>query len=157
MTGHVKTENLTGQHLAQVARFRLMAERHLLYLGAAIKDAREAKGLSRSQLGREVHVEEKTIERWEKGKSGGAHDSLGAVARALGTTADALLAAAAAKGREENGAAEKPAPGQPDPKQMTRIEEHLEELATGQSELVAKLDEFLAALGRERRPREGDG
>jgi transcriptional regulator with XRE-family HTH domain len=100
MTGHVKTKNLSAHELSRLARFKQMAEEQLLNLGAAIEDARIEKGLSRSALGRKIPVEAKTVERWEKGQTGGAMDSLTPIADALDTTADLLLAAAAAKSRK---------------------------------------------------------
>lgn len=75
-----------------------MAERQLQNLGAAIEDARKEKGLSRSGLARLIPVEAKTVERWEKGRTGGAMENLRSIANSLGTTTDDLLAAAAAKG-----------------------------------------------------------
>jgi transcriptional regulator with XRE-family HTH domain len=98
VTGHVKYGNLSAHELARLARFREMAERQLLHLGAAIADARKAKNWSRSALGKKIPVEEKTVERWEKGQTGGAMESLEVIAAALETTSDDLLAAAAAKG-----------------------------------------------------------
>jgi transcriptional regulator with XRE-family HTH domain len=100
VTGHVKYGDLSAQELSRLARFREMAERQLVNLGAAIEDARKAKGWSRSTLAKQIPVEEKTVERWEKGKTGGAMDSLETIAKALDTSSDDLLAAAAAKGKQ---------------------------------------------------------
>lgn len=99
VTGHVKTGNLSAHDLTRLARFKQMAEEQLRNLGAAIEDARQEKKWSRSKLAREIPVEAKTVERWEKGQTGGAMESLGSIAKALDTTTDNLLAAAAAKGR----------------------------------------------------------
>lgn len=100
MTGHVKSLNLSGSHLARMARFRLVAERHLENLGAAIRKERERRKLSRRELGDQVGAVEKTIERWENGKSGGAMEALDAIADALRVSTDDIMALAAQLGRE---------------------------------------------------------
>lgn len=99
MTGHVKYGNLSAHELTRLARFREMAEQQLVSLGAAIQAERERHGWSRSTLGKKIPVEEKTVERWEKGMTGGAMDSLTLIAEALETTTDDLLAAAATHGK----------------------------------------------------------
>lgn len=163
MTGQIKTGNLTGHQLSRLGRFREMAEAQLRNLGAAIKDAREEKGLSRSQLGREVHVEEKTVERWEKGLTGGAMDSLHLIAPALDRTTDQLLAAAAAQGRAAAGrgddlmAALRGAGADASPEQrLANLEAGQVEILAGQVEILEKLD-ALQRLQAPARKRQGRG
>src|SRR5690606_31847074 len=112
----------------RLARFRLMAERHMENLGAAVWRTRKELGLSRSELGQQVGASEKTVERWEKGTHGGLMEALPAVARELKTTADSLMALAVSVGQERGN-------GLPAVEPEDRI-----------SRLEQKMDAVLAAL-----------
>jgi len=104
MTGHVKSPKMTAEHALRLARFRLMAERHMQNLGAAVWRTREELGLSRSELGANGIAAEKTVERWEKGTTGGLMEALPAVAKRLRTTPDDLMALAVQIGKERGDA-----------------------------------------------------
>lgn len=126
-----------------------MAEEQIENLGAAIQRVREAKSpkMSRAKLAREIPVDPKTIERWERGTSGGAHDSLGPIADALGTTVDALLAEAITIGRDrrgENGAATLPGAGDGEEGAVALLRQ----------ELVGLRSELLGEIGKVRKAQE---
>lgn len=104
MSGRHKSPKLSGQQLEQLARFSLMVEHHLARVGRAIEIRRLELGLSRPQLARLIPVADKTVERWEKGQSGGADSQLDRVAEVMDTTSADMLAAALAEEREEPGA-----------------------------------------------------
>lgn len=92
MPGQHAYGNMSAQQLRGLAEWRAMAERQLRNLGAAIQRAREDKGWSRARLAREIPVDPKTVERWEKGQTGGAMESLDNIARALGREPDTIIA-----------------------------------------------------------------
>jgi transcriptional regulator with XRE-family HTH domain len=129
MTGHVKSLKVSAEHGLRLARFRLMAERHLENLGTAIRRLRDEHDLSRSELGDKVGAHEKTVERWEKGTNAGAMEALPAIARELETTPDAIMALAVEVSEERDDA---PPTATPEDR-ITRLER--------------KMDAILAAVG----------
>lgn len=141
MTGQVKALNLSGLDLQRLARFRRVAERHLENLGAAIRRTREARELSRRELGEKFGATEKTVERYENGSSGGAMTALANIATALDVSTDDLLALAAEIGRERSGVEAK------EPSIPVTVE-HL------QKELAGLRTEVLGELGKLRRAQE---
>lgn len=74
-----------------------MVELHLKRVGRAIEIRRLELGLSRPQLARLIPVADRTIERWEKGQSGGADVQLDRVAEVMQTTSQAMLIASLAE------------------------------------------------------------
>jgi transcriptional regulator with XRE-family HTH domain len=60
-------------------------------LGANIRAAREAQGLSSTDLAEAVHTSVAAVSRWEHGVQSPSVESLARVAAALGTTMDALM------------------------------------------------------------------
>lgn len=75
-------------------------------LGARIRAARLAQGLTQDQLAREVGVTRSAVAQWETGRAGQVGGNLARVARALGTSAAYLLS-----GEQEAGAAPLPLRG----------------------------------------------
>lgn len=137
MRGQKKPDKMSRHHARRVEQFRAMAEVQLERLGVAIQDARERRGWSRSRLAREIPVDTKTVERWEKALTGGAMDNLGKIAEALGTTADELLAASLPE-RQHNGRSPLDALS-PDADQSDRIEAKLDEVLDRLTAMSARL------------------
>jgi len=145
MPGHVKPQNLPGHELSRLARFRLQVEAQLTNLGRAIERERKAKGWSRARLAREIPVDPKTVERWEKGTSGGAMESLGNIAKALGVELDQLLAAQLEISREET------APATPTEESgAAEIDQVLLRVAAMENQLLAELALVKAAQAEQR-------
>lgn len=88
---------MTAQDHERLARFSRMVELHLKRVGRAIEIRRLELGLSRPQLARLIPVADRTIERWEKGQSGGADVQLDRVAEVMQTTSQAMLIASLAE------------------------------------------------------------
>lgn len=105
-------------------------------LGAAIRETREARDLSRRQLGEVFGATEKTIERYENGSSGGVLKELAKIADALGVSTDDILSLSIEIGRQ---APEQPATApNAAPDRMRRLERKMDavlaalELASGE-------------------------
>lgn len=60
-------------------------------LAAKIKECREFQEMTQREFGDFIGVDSITISRWERGVLGPSKENLPAVAKALGTTVDALL------------------------------------------------------------------
>ena len=60
-------------------------------IGARIREHREAAGLSQAELARRVYVSRQTVGNWESGRTLADVQSLVLLARAFGTTDDALI------------------------------------------------------------------
>jgi transcriptional regulator with XRE-family HTH domain len=150
MTGHVKPPKMSGEHALRLARFRLMAERHMENLGAAVWRTRNERELSRSELGGLVGASEKTVERWEKGTHGGLMEALPAVARELQTTADALMALAVAIGQERGDA---PPAVEPEDR-ISRLEQKMDAVlaALKVPQAAAELEQELEDVARQSEP-----
>lgn len=155
MTGHVKATKMSGEHAYRLARFRLVAERHMQNLGAAIWRTRKELGLSRSEVGREVGASEKTVERWEKGTHGGLMEALEPVAKTLHTTPDDLMALAVEIGKERGDA---PPSIEPEDR-IGRLETQMDRvLALLERQAVAEAEDALGPDDdREHRPGEETG
>lgn len=60
-------------------------------VGARIREHRQAAGLSQAEVARRVYVSRQTIGNWESGRTSADVQSLVLLARAFGTTVDALI------------------------------------------------------------------
>lgn len=103
MTGQTKSPKMSAHDLNRLARFRAMAEQHIKRVGRAIQLRREELGWSRPQLARAIPVADKTVERWETGKTGGASEQLDRIAKVMSTSSAAMIAAAMKEERDAGG------------------------------------------------------
>lgn len=67
-----------------------------LQIGAAIRRARQAKGMTQAQLARLVGCMQSNVSHWETGRQSVPLTRLNSIATALDTTADTLVRAATA-------------------------------------------------------------
>lgn len=147
MSGRKKSPELSSQRLRQMAEFRRMVETHLQRVGRAIQIRREELGWSRARLAREIPVDPKTVERWEKARTAGASAELDRIAGAMQTTSAAMLAAAVA---EEKSDQSKPSgspldalSGSPSGEEIAQrlavLEEAVEKMLANEIEILAGL------------------
>lgn len=85
MTRQIKRVGVPSQRELELLRLQLMAAEYKARVGARIRDAREAKGWTQTQLARQLPgtVDGASISRWETGKVMPQTDNLEALARAL--------------------------------------------------------------------------
>lgn len=83
-----------------------MADPPAAELGARIRTARIAQGLTQDQLARAVGVTRSAVAQWETGRAGQVGGNLARIARFLGTSAAYLLS-----GEQESGGAPLPLRG----------------------------------------------
>lgn len=85
-------EKLAMQEIPAMTQVNLVGNlARMSTIHTRIKRLREAKGLSMEQLADAVSVSWQTVQQWENGKTAPQRKRLGAVATALGTTAEYLL------------------------------------------------------------------
>lgn len=87
-------------------------------MGRLIRALRRERGLTQKALAQQLHVTDKAVSKWERGLSCPDISLLGALAGALGTTADRLLAGESEQNTPAPGA--KKAPAARDPQALRR-------------------------------------
>jgi transcriptional regulator with XRE-family HTH domain len=137
-----------------------MAEAHKERVGQAIRQRRKELDLSAEELGRQIPVSGKTVERWERGETFGHMDNLDRVAELLETDVATLMAGPAGeKGEtpdvlgqldEERGLKELLAELSA---AVDAMGKQLEDLRAGQIELLAEAEREREAREAQREPR----
>lgn len=122
-------------------------------LGRAIREQREAAGLSQGRVAQRVGYNLRTIQRWEDGDTMKARDKLEGIALAIGCSENELVARAyELAGRE--------APTSP-PTGEERLGELVRDLKDGQDDVILRLAHIEELLQAERksesRPENSDG
>jgi transcriptional regulator with XRE-family HTH domain len=151
------------------AQMRDMALSDLAQVSSRLKalhkewEAKDGKRWTHYELAAAMKIPPRTFQSWENGevenRDGKGYDKM---ARWYSRKLERKITRhwiLFGEGEEEPAgeATAPPAPGQPDAAQLTRIEEHLEDLATGQAELLEKLDGLLGAQVHEPQQKEDDG
>jgi transcriptional regulator with XRE-family HTH domain len=129
-----------------------MPDAQIQHLGAAIRRKRDERRWSRSRLAREIPVDPKTVERWEKGLSGGAYESLDSIAKGLESTPEEIITLALTIGREQNGNGDQsdeviaPDAGEPVVRELSEIRQEVAALSVGVVGMGKTLDQILKAV-----------
>jgi transcriptional regulator with XRE-family HTH domain len=149
MSGLTKSQDLSEHHAVKLARFQVMAQRHLEALGVAIHERRKELGLSVSRLAQRFPVDPKTVDRWEKAQVGSAHGQIDQIAEKLETTPEKIMARALEIQREgAEPLVSEPAAGK-------NLDDLSGEIADLRSELMtelAHLSEAVEGLRKQQRP-----
>ena len=112
-------------------------------LGQAIREQRQAAGLSQGRVAQKVGYNLRTIQRWEDGETMKARDKLDGIALAIGCSENELVARAyELAGRE--------APTSP-PTGEERLGEMIRELKDGQADLIGRIAHLEHLLEDERK------
>jgi transcriptional regulator with XRE-family HTH domain len=121
----------------------------IVELGAAIRERRQAIGLSQGRLAQLASVNLRTIQRWEDGETMKARDKLDQVAAGLDCSEQELVARA-----YEIAGLEPPSTSQPTGDE--RLIEMIQELRGGQMDLLGRISHLEELLGNaqksQRRP-----
>ena len=108
-----------------------MARGQIEALGVAIRERREALGLSTNRLAQMFPVDPRTITRWEKGETATALQNIDAIAKHLQTSPDRLLARSLEISQESN---------EPDSDESDDdLFEYLREIRAAQLELLSRV------------------
>lgn len=139
-----------------MAEFRRMVESHLQRVGRAIQIRRKELGWSRARLAREIPVDPKTVERWEKARTAGASAELDRIAVAMSTTSEAMLARAAEEEKRE-GSPLDALSGPVSATDLAELRERLDRIEQALGLLLAEsgLDQVAPPSEQERRRRTG--